>query len=257
MQTYIGKILFLSAAAASILGGAGNVLAQPSPYQPLPYQPQAQADPGWRRDASQVAVEGDGWQRFEAPPPRYEAMPPPARSGYSWQRGYWERRHRDEPRWVKGYWVAIQPVTVVAPPAPPRPAPPAPPQYQRPQIERISADALFRFDQSSLGQMLPAGRAQLAALAKRLAASRFARVEVRGYTDRLGSDNYNLNLSIRRANTVKDVLVNYGIPAGRVKAVGLGAQDAVAQCSDALPQEALIRCLLPNRRVEIATFAMP
>jgi OOP family OmpA-OmpF porin len=253
MQTHIGKILFLSAAAVSILGAAGNVLAQPSPYQP-----QAQADPGWRRDAPQVIVEHDSWQRFEAPPPRYEAVPPPPRSGYSWQRGYWERRHRDEPRWIKGYWIAVQPVAVVAPPPPPPPPqPPIAPQYQRPKIERISADALFRFDQSGPGQMLPAGRAQLAAMAKRLAASRFARVEVRGYTDRLGSDSYNLNLSIRRANTVKDVLVSYGIPAGRIKAVGLGAQEAMAQCSDALPQPALIRCLLPNRRVEIATFATP
>ncbi|PFH09635.1 outer membrane protein OmpA-like peptidoglycan-associated protein [Collimonas sp. PA-H2] len=253
MQTYIAKILLLSVATASMLGAANHVLAQPVQYQPSPYQPQVQADPGWRRDASQVIVERDGWQRFEAPPPRYEAVPPPPRSGYSWQRGYWERRHQDAPRWVKGYWVAVQPVAVVAPPAPP----PAAPQYQRPKIERISADALFRFDQSSLGQMLPAGRAQLAAMAKRLAASRFARVEVRGYTDRLGTDSYNLNLSIQRANTVKDVLVSYGIPAGRIKAVGLGAQDAVIQCSDGLPQQALIRCLLPNRRVEIATFAMP
>lgn len=247
MQTHIGKILFLSAAAASILGAASNVLAQPSSYQP-----QFQADPGWRRDAPQVVVERDGWQRFEAPPPRYEAAPPAPRPGHSWQRGYWERRHQDAPRWVKGYWVALQPVAVVVPPAPP-----APPQYQHPKIERISADALFRFDQSSVGQMLPAGRAQLVAMAKRLAASRFARVEVRGYTDRLGTDSYNLNLSIRRANTVKDVLASYGIPAERIKAVGLGAQEAVAQCSDALPQAALIRCLLPNRRVEIATFAMP
>ncbi|MGB7196012.1 MAG: OmpA family protein [Collimonas pratensis] len=254
MQTYIRKILFLSAAATGILGAASNVLAQPAPYQPAPYQLQVQADPGWRRDAPQVAVERDGWQRFEAPPPRYEAVPPPARSGYAWQRGYWERRHRDEPRWVKGYWVAVQPVAVVAPLPPP---PPPAPVQQRPKIERISADALFRFDQSSLGQMLPAGRAQLAALAKRLAASRYARVEVRGYTDRLGSDSYNLNLSIRRANTVKEVLVSYGIPAARVKAVGLGAQDPVTQCRDGLQQEALIRCLLPNRRVEIATFAMP
>lgn len=255
MQTHIGKILLMSAVTASILGAVSNVLAQQAPYQPSPYSSPVQASQDWRRDAPQVLVERDGWQRFEAPPPRYEAMPPSPRSGYSWQRGYWERRQRDEPRWIKGYWVAIQPVTVIAPPAPPRPA--APPQYQRPRIERISADALFRFDQSSLGQMLPAGRAQLAALAKRLAASRYARVEVRGYTDRLGSASYNLNLSIRRANTVKDVLVSYGIPAGRVKAVGLGAQDALARCSDGLPQEALIRCLLPDRRVEIATFAMP
>jgi OmpA-OmpF porin, OOP family len=252
MKTYIGKILLLSAATVSILGAANNVFAQQSQYQFSPYPPQVQGDPGWRRDAPPIAVERDGWQRFDAPPPRYETMPPP-RSGYTWQRGYWERRQHDEPRWVKGYWVTVQPV-VVAPPPPPPPPPPA--QYQRPKIERISADALFRFDQSSLAQMLPAGRAQLAAIAKRLAASRFARVEVRGYTDRLGTDSYNLNLSIRRANTVKDVLVSYGIPADRVKAVGLGAQEPVKQCSDGLSQDALIRCLLPNRRVEIATFAM-
>ncbi|MEO6918057.1 MAG: OmpA family protein [Collimonas sp.] len=244
MHTHIRNLLLLSVAGASFLGAANNVFAQ----QPQ-YQPQVQSDPGWRRDAPQTVYEHDGWQRFEAPPPRYEIVPQSPRSGYAWQNGYWLQRHRDEPRWVRGYWVAVaaQPVVVVPPP---------PVQYQRPKIERISADALFRFDQSSLDQMLPTGRAQLAVIAKRLAASRYARVEVRGYTDRLGADSYNLNLSIRRATTVKDVLVSYGIPADRIKAVGLGSQEPVTQCSDRLPQETLIRCLLPNRRVEIATFSM-
>ncbi|MDB5767884.1 MAG: repeat family protein [Collimonas fungivorans] len=247
MKTCIGKIFLLSIGGAGIIAAGNTALAQPAQYPQSQYQVQVQVqqDPSWRPDAHGQ----DHWERFDAPPPRYEAVPPPPRTGFAWQKGYWERSHRAEPRWTKGYWipVAVQPAPVPAPP---------PAQYERPKIERISADALFRFDQASLQQMLPQGRAQLAALAKRLAQSRFARIEVRGYTDRLGSDSYNLNLSIRRATTVKDVLVSYGIPAARIKALGLGAQEPVTQCSDNLAKEALIRCLLPNRRVEIAVFAV-
>jgi OmpA-OmpF porin, OOP family len=78
-------------------------------------------------------------------------------------------------------------------------------------------------------------------------------VEVRGYTDRLGGDAYNINLSQRRAEAVKAVLVEQGVPAEKIRAVGLGSQDPIVQCSDP-DRGALIRCLQPNRRVEIVTY---
>lgn len=46
---------------------------------------------------------------------------------------------------------------------------------------------------------------------------------VEGHTDSIGDDDYNQRLSERRANAVRDVLVNqYGVPADKISAVGYG-----------------------------------
>jgi OOP family OmpA-OmpF porin len=77
-----------------------------------------------------------------------------------------------------------------------------------------------------------------------------ASVTITGYTDRLGTDEYNLSLSRRRAEAVKSYLVKQGVAAGRLSAVGRGEKDPVVQCNDK-DRAALIRCLEPNRRVEV------
>jgi OmpA-OmpF porin, OOP family len=179
-----------------------------------------------------------------APPaPVYEVAPPP-RVGYMWARGYWAWQY-GRYVWVPGHWVVV--ARGVAPPPPP-PAPVA-------QVMRLSADALFAFDRGSLADILPGGRAEIRDIAARLNATRVGHIEVRGYTDRLGSSAYNLELSQRRADAVKALLVQQGIPAERIDARGLGAQDPIAQCSDNQSRDSLISCLQPDRRVEIVTFA--
>ena len=47
-------------------------------------------------------------------------------------------------------------------------------------------------------------------------------VEIRGHTDNVGSDESNMKLSQRRAESVKRWLVNNGISADRIKANGYG-----------------------------------
>jgi len=179
-----------------------------------------------------------------APPaPVYEAAPPP-RVGYVWVRGYWGW---DQGRyvWVRGHWSAVAREAAVPPP------PPAPVV----QVMRLSADALFPFDRGDVSDVLPGGRADIREIAAKLNAAHFGRIEVRGYTDRLGSPSYNLELSQRRADAVKALLVAQGIPAGRIDARGLGQQDPIAHCTDNQSRESLVSCLQPDRRVEIVTHA--
>lgn len=47
-------------------------------------------------------------------------------------------------------------------------------------------------------------------------------VEIQGHTDSVGSDGYNLDLSERRANSVKNALINHGVNSSRMTTIGFG-----------------------------------
>jgi OOP family OmpA-OmpF porin len=70
------------------------------------------------------------------------------------------------------------------------------------------------------------------------------RVEVGGHTDARGSDDYNQRLSERRAASVRDYLVDKGIDAARLSAVGYGEAKPVADNDSDEGRE-------QNRRVEL------
>jgi OOP family OmpA-OmpF porin len=70
------------------------------------------------------------------------------------------------------------------------------------------------------------------------------RVEVAGHTDWDGPDEYNENLSLRRAQSVKDYLVSKGVAEGRLKVSGYGESRPVADNST---KEGRAK----NRRVEL------
>jgi len=78
--------------------------------------------------------------------------------------------------------------------------------------------------------------------------------DIIGFADKIGSKNYNINLSQRRAKAVKDYLASQGYINTRVAETrGLGETKAYTrQCEEkTTSREGLIKCLQPNRRVEV------
>ena len=71
-----------------------------------------------------------------------------------------------------------------------------------------------------------------------------ARVTATGHTDTSGAEAYNMALSLRRANTVKDALVREGVPATAISVVGRGEAGLLVQTADGVREP-------QNRRVEI------
>uniref|UniRef100_E1TGR2 OmpA/MotB domain protein n=1 Tax=Burkholderia sp. (strain CCGE1003) TaxID=640512 RepID=E1TGR2_BURSG len=114
----------------------------------------------------------------------------------------------------------------------------------------LQADATFKFDRGDLGGMLPAGKAKLDQLIRDLKqVDDVTAIRIAGYTDRLGSDSYNRQLSTKRAETVKRYLQNGGVTTP-ISARGRGKDNPVVECHDA-NRQALIDCLAANRRVEL------
>ena len=71
-----------------------------------------------------------------------------------------------------------------------------------------------------------------------------ARITATGHTDKSGPDSYNMALSLRRANTVKDALVREGVPATAISVIGKGETQPLVQTADGVREP-------QNRRVEI------
>ena len=65
-----------------------------------------------------------------------------------------------------------------------------------------------------------------------------------GHTDTKGTNNYNLILSVKRAEVVKQILINYGIKKNNIKIIGKGEKSLAVDTPDETKQPA-------NRRVEI------
>ena len=112
----------------------------------------------------------------------------------------------------------------------------------------IDLQVQFAFNSADLQ---PLGRQQLDELATALAdqALRAHGFDVIGHTDRVGSADYNAQLSLERAVTVKNYLIiSHGISPMRLRVAGMG----FSQLADPTNPSAAI-----NRRVEIRRVGMP
>ena len=141
----------------------------------------------------------------------------------------------------------------VPPPPPPPPPPPTPPPTPPPPPRRVSfsADALFGF---SSAEIRPTGMDALDKFASQLHGTQYNQIHVFGYSDRIGSDAYNLKLSQERADAVETYLVQKaGVDASKIEAEGRGKADPVTKPDECGGKRSpkTIACLQPDRRVEI------
>lgn len=83
----------------------------------------------------------------------------------------------------------------------------------------FNADTFFDFDKSTLK---PEGRQLLDQVAQQAQGINLETIIAVGHTDSIGTEAYNQGLSERRAEAVRQELINEGISASRINAVGYG-----------------------------------
>ncbi|HZI63736.1 MAG TPA: OmpA family protein [Thermoanaerobaculia bacterium] len=106
---------------------------------------------------------------------------------------------------------------------------------------RLPGSILFDFDSAAVRADAEPTLAEVAEVLKAYG-ERPARIE--GHTDSIATDSYNLDLSKRRAESVRKWLGSHGVKAARLTAVGQGEAKPVADNSTAAGRQS-------NRRVEI------
>ena len=156
---------------------------------------------------------------------------------------------------------ASAPVAPIAKAPEPAPAPePQPLAAAAPEpvvIEKISlnTDVLFPFNSAEL---LPGGQQRLDQLAQSAQGASVDQVVLTGHADRIGSEDYNQQLSEERAQAVADYLAQKGVDSGKLQVEGKGKSEPITgnECSKLGPEsnknQKLIACLQPDRRVDAA-----
>ncbi|MGH9499247.1 MAG: OmpA family protein [Terriglobales bacterium] len=102
-------------------------------------------------------------------------------------------------------------------------------------------DVLFDTGQFTLK---PAARERLARISGIVLAYPDLKLQIEGYTDSTGSDEFNLRLSEKRAASVRDYLVDASVPLNNIVVRGLGKEDPIADNKSAAGRKL-------NRRVEM------
>jgi outer membrane protein OmpA-like peptidoglycan-associated protein len=115
-----------------------------------------------------------------------------------------------------------QPVKVAPPPPPPKPAPVAKTPPKKPSW--VFNDIKFDFDKATLR---PESYPVLDGVYEALRDNPGLAIEIQGHTCAIGTDEYNMGLSQRRANTVFDYLKDKGIDASRMTTKGFGESQPI------------------------------
>jgi outer membrane protein OmpA-like peptidoglycan-associated protein len=121
------------------------------------------------------------------------------------------------------------------------------------KIERVGEGIKITFDsgilfQTNSSQLQPSAQASIETVAKVLNKYQDTDILIEGDTDNTGTEEYNQQLSVRRAEAVANYAKNLGIAGSRISTVGLGESNPVASNDTVDGRE-------QNRRVEVAIFA--
>jgi hypothetical protein len=115
-------------------------------------------------------------------------------------------------------------------------APPPPPPAQT-----TSFMVFFDWDRSDLS---PVAANTITQAVNAYRSTGQSQITATGYTDTSGPRDYNMALSLRRANSVKNALVQQGVPATAISVVGRGEDDLLVPTPDGVREP-------QNRRVVI------
>lgn len=110
----------------------------------------------------------------------------------------------------------------------------------------LSGSVLFASDQSML---LPSAQSRLGQVADALLANKQRTVIIEGHSDSRGSDSHNIDLSMRRAESVRSFMISKGYDASRISAQGIGRSRPIADNKTAEGRA-------NNRRVEIVVVPL-
>lgn len=130
----------------------------------------------------------------------------------------------------------VKPSAVMQPIAEVTPEPTAPMK-----VEEAMYLVFFDFDKSAVAA---SGESVLDAVGQEVKGRSLNTVNVLGHTDRAGSRTYNNRLALKRANAVRDALINRGVAASLIKVDGRGEDQNLVATDDNVREPA-------NRRAEI------
>lgn len=116
----------------------------------------------------------------------------------------------------------------------------------------LSAEAMFGFDSAELTME---GMKTLDGVAASAAEVPNQTVRITGHTDKIGSEEYNKQLSMRRAEAVQEYLSAKGLSPSNMEVAGMGPAEPVIGC-EGKRGSMLIECLAPNRRTEVEFSAI-
>lgn len=111
----------------------------------------------------------------------------------------------------------------------------------------IGSDVAFGFGSSTL---TPAGKQMIDEYAEQISKQKKIRISVVGHTDRIGDEQVNNALALKRANAARNQLILNGIDPKLIVVRAVGSKEPLVECNQTNRNQ-LIECLAPNRRIEI------
>ncbi len=120
------------------------------------------------------------------------------------------------------------------------------PEMAKEDVKKIAVIASKIFFETGSAKLKAISNAQLDGLVEILKRNEAVNLSIEGHTDNVGNDDYNMQLSQKRTESVKAYLESKGIPASRLTAIGYGETRPIGDNTKAAGRS-------QNRRVELKT----